>query len=73
MVYIELEKIKTNWMQLLQDALAGQEVVILQNDHPVLKITRVGESRRHRGSAKGQIAMADDFDEPLAEFVEYMA
>lgn len=73
MVYIELEKIKTDWMQLLQNALAGQEVVILQDDQPVLKITRVGEPRRYRGSAKGQIIMADDFDEPLAEFAEYVA
>lgn len=73
MVYVELEKIKSNWMQLLQNALAGQDVVILQDDQPILKISRVGEPRRHRGSAKGQIVMSDDFDEPLEDFAEYRA
>ncbi|MCB0714231.1 MAG: DUF2281 domain-containing protein [Ignavibacteriae bacterium] len=28
--------------------------------------------QRHPGSAKGLIAMSDDFDEPLEDFSEYM-
>jgi Protein of unknown function (DUF2281) len=39
-----------------------------------LKLIQVASipKRRQRGSAKGQIWMAADFDEPLEDFKEYM-
>lgn len=73
MVYIELEKVKTNWVRLMENALAGEEIVITQNNKPVLKITRIGQPRRRRGSAKGQIKMSEDFDAPIEDFAEYLA
>ena len=33
---------------------------------------KLAKKSRKAGSAKGQIKMADDFDEPLDCFVEYM-
>lgn len=32
----------------------------------------VGKGNRQPGTAKGMIVMADDFDEPLEDFKEYM-
>ena len=60
--------------QLLQSALRGEEIIITRNNHPILKLIQVSSQpkRRQRGSAKGQIWMAADFDEPLDDFKEYM-
>lgn len=75
MYQIELEKAKAQIERLLQTALDGEEVVITQNEQPVLKLVSISsaKSRRQSGSAKGLITMSDDFDEPLEDFAEYMA
>ncbi len=74
MYQIELEKEKAQIASLLQTALAGEEVVITQNERPVLKLIPISatKSRRRSGSAKGLITMSDDFDEPLEDFAGYM-
>ena len=74
MYQIELEKAKAQIERLLQTALDGEEVVITQNEQPVLKLVSIAsaKSRRQSGSAKGLITMSDDFDEPLEDFAEYM-
>jgi antitoxin (DNA-binding transcriptional repressor) of toxin-antitoxin stability system len=74
MYEIELEKAKAQLERVIQTALDGEEVVITQNQEAVLKIVPVPRSngRRKAGSAKGLISMAEDFDEPLEDFKEYM-
>ncbi|MEO0840482.1 MAG: DUF2281 domain-containing protein, partial [Rivularia sp. (in: cyanobacteria)] len=59
---------------LFQTVLDGDEVVITQDNQPILKIVRVNQpkKRRQSGSAKGLIWMSDDFDAPLEELREYM-
>ncbi|MCL4869979.1 MAG: DUF2281 domain-containing protein [Anaerolineae bacterium] len=57
---------------LNKNALAGEEIVITRDDQPGLKITRINQPGRRRGSAKGQIKMSEDFDAPLVDFAEYM-
>jgi prevent-host-death family protein len=70
---IELEKAKAQIASLLQTALDGEEIVITQNEQPVLKLVPIpAKPRRQSGSAKGLITMSDDFDEPLEDFAEYM-
>jgi prevent-host-death family protein len=74
MYQIELDKAKSQLETLLQTALDGQEVVITRNDEPVVKLVPVlkSNSRRKAGTAKGMISIAEDFDEPLEDFREYM-
>ena len=73
MYRIELEKAKAQIASLLQTALDGEEIVITQNEQPVLKLVPIpAKPRRQSGSAKGLITMSDDFDEPLEDFAEYM-
>ncbi len=74
MYRIELEKAKAEIARLLQTALDGEEVVITQDEQPVLKLARIpaAQPRRRSGSARGLITMADDFAEPLEDFAEYM-
>ena len=69
MQQVELHELQTQLTRLIEQALRGEEVVITQADRPVLKLVRISGSRprRRRGSAKGQILMAPDFDAPLDE------
>ena len=74
MYQIELEKAKTQLESVIQSALDGEEVIITQNEEAVLKLVPLAPSktRRKAGSAKGMVSMAEDFDEPLEDFQEYM-
>ena len=74
MYQIELEKAKAQIASLLQTALEGEEIVITENDQPVLRLVPIAAAkpRRPSGSAKGLITMTDDFNEPLEDFAEYM-
>jgi prevent-host-death family protein len=74
MYQIDLDKAKAQLASLLQTALDGEEVVITQNDRPVVKLMPISNAtpRRRSGSAKGMITMADDFDQPLEDFAEYL-
>ena len=52
----------------------GEELVIVSGDKPVAKLVRESNSSNacQAGSAKDtEHWMADDFDEPLADFAEY--
>lgn len=81
---IDLKKAKAQLDSLIQIALDGEEVVIMENNEPILKLVRVPSAperdslyrkdmpHRQSGSAKGLISMSDDFDEPLDDFGEYM-
>lgn len=71
---VDIEQAEDQLGVLLQAALRGDEVIITQNDQPVLKLVRVSQSKKRRqsGSARGKIVMSADFDEPLEEFREYM-
>ncbi len=59
---------------LIDAAIRGEEVVIIKNSHSVVKLTPATpiKSRPKFGSAKGLIEIADDFDEPLEDYQEYM-
>ncbi|MBX2999167.1 MAG: DUF2281 domain-containing protein [Caldilineaceae bacterium] len=69
--YSELEE---HLVELLEQVIRGQEVVIVKDDQPVAKLTPMGSKKeRVFGSAKDLLVyMADDFDEPLEDFKEYM-
>ncbi len=74
MQQVELDELQTQLSRLIEQALRGEEVVITQANQPVLKLVRTvdGRPERKRGSAKGQIQMAPDFDAPLDDFQAYM-
>ncbi len=56
---------------LVEAAIDGEEVILLVDNFPVAKIMSLAVRKRRpakAGSAKGQVWMSEDFDEPLAEF-----
>lgn len=73
MQQVDISVAQTQITELLQSALQGEEIIITRDNHPILKLIQVASQpkRRQRGSAKGQIWMAADFDEPLEDFKEY--
>ncbi|MEB3293321.1 MAG: DUF2281 domain-containing protein [Synechococcales bacterium] len=74
MQQVDIAEAKAQIEDLLQSALSGEEIIITQNQQPILKLTQFLQppKQRQRGSAKGQIWISPDFDEPLEDFREYM-
>lgn len=74
MTQIELQEAKKQFMKLVEMAANGEEIIIYKNERPFVKLLPITPSiqKREFGSAKGLIEMADDFDEPIADFEEYM-
>ncbi|MEI6328232.1 MAG: DUF2281 domain-containing protein [Pseudanabaena sp. ELA645] len=72
---VSLIEAATRLSDLVDAAIDGEEVILLNGDRPIAKITSI-EVRKRRpakaGSAKGLVWMSDDFDEHLEEFKEYM-
>ena len=70
---VKLDEAKTHLLDLIQAAMKGEDVYILQDDHPVVQLVPVEQPKRHArfGSAKGLVTMAEDFDAPLEDFSEY--
>jgi prevent-host-death family protein len=59
---------KTQLSKLIEQACAGEEVVIARNNEPVVKLVPVQpRPRRQRGSLKGQIVVRESFFDPMAE------
>jgi antitoxin (DNA-binding transcriptional repressor) of toxin-antitoxin stability system len=76
MTQVTIHEAKTHLSKLIQKALAGEEIIIAKGKQPLVKLVALPEARPQRriGEAIGVILyMADDFDEPLADFEEYMA
>jgi antitoxin (DNA-binding transcriptional repressor) of toxin-antitoxin stability system len=74
MYEVELDEVAGQLPRLLESALRGEEVLITRQEKPVLKLVPVPPAplpRRRRGSAKGQIHMAADFDAPVEDFTPY--
>ena len=70
MTKLDISQAKSDLSKLLDLAINGEEIVILQGDEPVAKISPIKRPLK-RGSAKGKVWMSDDFDEPLEDFQNY--
>lgn len=64
MAKIDIEQVKSNFSQLLDLAIQGEEIIITQNDRPVAQISTIKRALK-RGSAKGKVRMSPDFDNTL--------
>jgi antitoxin (DNA-binding transcriptional repressor) of toxin-antitoxin stability system len=80
MIRTTIDNAETQFRELIEAALRGEDVLITTDDgdgQPAVRISRVSDiedddrPRPRFGSAKGKIWMADDFDEPLEEFEDY--
>jgi len=72
---VNIHEAKTQLSKLIQEALKGKEVIIARGNKPLVRLDVLPDVRSQRkiGNAKGLIlSMADDFDEPLDDFRDYM-
>jgi prevent-host-death family protein len=74
MQQVDITDAQAQITQLLHSALQGEEVIITRNSQPVLRLSQIFPvaKRRQRGSAKGRIWLASDFDQPLEDFNAHM-
>lgn len=76
MTVVLVKDAKDRLEELLAASAEGEEVVIAREDGSTFRVipteTPVKKKRGLVGSAKGQVWMAEDFDEPLKDFDDYM-
>ena len=65
---------KARFSELVDKAMAGEDVIIARDHKPLLKLVPLQDHSRplKPGSARGRIWMADDFEAPLDDFKEYL-
>lgn len=71
---VNVAEAKARLSELIDAALAGQDVVIARRNVPLVRLTAVESAKvvPEFGKLRGKVRMADDFDEPLEDFAEYM-
>ena len=73
MATVTIHQAKTHFSQLIQRALAGEEIIVAKGKEPVAKIVPIPEARKERrpGGAKGIVKhITKDFDDPLEEYLD---
>ena len=71
---VTIHEAKTHLSRLIEQALGGEEVIVMRGREPVvaLKPLRAAKNTRRLGGLPGLVVhMAADFDAPLPDFTEY--
>lgn len=72
MAQFNIAEAKARFSELVDRALAGDEVIVARDNKPLLKLVPLAASGDRRpGTAKGQVQMTPDFDAPLPDFDGY--
>jgi len=68
-VQVNIYEAKSKLSKLINQVIAGEEVVVTKSGKPVAKIVPLEKPIQDRkpGSAKGKIIIADEFDAPLPD------
>jgi prevent-host-death family protein len=71
-VQMNIYEAKTHLSQLVDQAAAGEDVVIARNGRPVARLVPVEQKpgRRVPGAWKGKVWIAPDFDETPQELID---
>ena len=75
MKQITIHQAKTNLSRFIEEALAGEEIVIARGKLPLVRIVPLAPAVRKRaaGGARGTVVWtAEDFDATLEQFKEYL-
>jgi len=68
MAHFNIHEAKTQFSKLINDALAGQEIIIAKADLPLVKLVPIQiEKTKRIGAFKGKIKISNDFDAPLPD------
>jgi antitoxin (DNA-binding transcriptional repressor) of toxin-antitoxin stability system len=74
MTHVDIKQAGEEFTDLMELVAKGYEIIIEKDKEPFAKLIPLKRTmgKRQFGSAKGMIIMADDFDDPLEDFQEYM-
>jgi prevent-host-death family protein len=67
MATVNLHAAKTRLSRLVDQAVAGEDVVIAKAGKPMVRLVPLGARRTGYGSLKGRIRIRADFDAPLSD------
>lgn len=67
MIEVNIHEAKTHLSRLLVKVAEGEEVIIARNGVPVAQIVAIAKPSKNRvlGQYKGEVVIADDFDDPV--------
>lgn len=70
---VNVHEAKTHLSRLIQEVVAGGEVVIARANKPLVRLVLLESARdvRRLGTARGLVEMTPDFDEPIEDFRDY--
>jgi prevent-host-death family protein len=68
-VQVNIYEAKSKFSKLINQVIAGEEVIVAKSGKPVAKIVPFEKPTQNRkpGSAKGKLIISDDFDAPLPD------
>lgn len=71
MLTVNIHEAKTHLSRFVEQAAAGEEIIIAKAGKPLAKLVplHAKPSRRNLGIFKGQLNVPDDFDAPLSNEV----
>ncbi len=75
MQQVSLDEAEKNLRELIRQVAVGNEIMITdQGNRPLAKLVylRPPGWERKAGNAEGKVWMAEDFDDPIEDFGEYM-
>ncbi len=70
---VSVEEAQNQFRTLIEAALNGEEIIITQEDQPIIKFVTIDSPKPPRQPGRGKhlmITISDDFDEPLEDFAE---
>ena len=72
MAQFNIAEAKARFSELVDKAMAGDEVVVARDNKPLLKLVPLASrTGRKPGSARGKVRMSRDFEAPLDDFAKY--
>ena len=71
MATVNIHAAKTNLSKLVDQAAAGEEIVIARAGKPVARLVplEAPPEKRRLGGLKGKMRMPDNFDDPLPDWL----
>jgi len=64
---VNIYEATTNLPKLIEQALAGEEVIIADAGSPLVKLVRIERHKPVLGSARGTFVLKDGWDDPLTD------
>ena len=64
---VSVQSAQSNLSELIDAALAGEEVVIAKDGQPVVRMVAIASRRFRIGMLQGQLGSGPDFFEPMSE------